>query len=120
VWFVVTTLCTSSVLLVPLVLVGAWAMTVPIIRVRSVAAGLALGSTVVVALSTARLVMISLSWRVWGPDSLWVTHDLMGTVISLIAMTAGLGILIVVAGMRDRNQRRPFTTGPTEQRVVEP
>jgi exosortase/archaeosortase len=107
-WFVVTYLCTSSVLLIPLVLVGAWAITMPLVRLRSALCGLIAGSAVVIALSTVRLVMISLAWRMWGNGSLWVTHDLIGTIISLIAMSAGLGTLVVLTGTWDRRPRRHF------------
>jgi exosortase/archaeosortase family protein len=108
VWFVVTSVCTSSVLLLPVVVVGAWAITMPLLRVRSVLGGIAAGSAVVVALNTARLVIISMSWRVWGGGSLWVTHDLIGTVISLVSTLAGLGTLIVVTGLRDKRAPRRF------------
>lgn len=107
-WFVVTTICTSSLLLVPLWIVAAWAATVRLIKLRMVLAGFAAGVPTVALISTARLVMVSVSWWKWGNPSLWVTHNLVGTLLSLLAMAAGLSVQIAVTGMRGDLRRRSF------------
>jgi exosortase/archaeosortase family protein len=107
-WFVVTFLCTSSVLLIPILLVGAWAATMPLVRLRSALAGMVTGIGVVVTLNTLRLAVIALSWSRWGDPSLWVTHDLIGTLVSLIAMTAGVGTQVIMTGATARAETRQF------------
>jgi exosortase/archaeosortase family protein len=80
----------------------------PLVRLRVAIAGFASGGTVVVTMSVARLAVIGLSWHAWGDASLWVTHDLIGTLVSLVAMAAGVGIQLVVTGSWDRGERRAF------------
>jgi exosortase/archaeosortase family protein len=107
-WFAVTSVYTSSVLLVPLIAVGAWAAAMPRVKLRVVFAGFAAGAAVVVIMSTARLALIGLSWHAWGNSSLYVTHDMIGTLVSLVAMAAGVGTQLVVTGSSDRGERRIF------------
>ena len=76
-----TTACTSAVLLIPLVAVAAASALAPLIRIRTALVALGAGGSVVVALSTTRLVLIALAWRAWGDRSLWVTHDLIGSLL---------------------------------------
>jgi exosortase/archaeosortase family protein len=108
VWFAVTSVCTSSVLLVPLIAVGAWTAAMPLVKLRVAFAGFATGGIVVVFMSTARLALIGLSWHAWGDASLFVTHDLIGTLVSLVAMATGVGVQLIVTGSWDRGERRIF------------
>jgi hypothetical protein len=107
-WFVVTTICTSGLIVLPLLGFAAWATLMRRVKVSMALAGLLAGTLVVLALSTARLAMIGLSWWQWGYPSLWLAHDFVGTFISLIAMGLGLGIQVTVTGRWGKMERRTF------------
>ena len=107
-WFVVTTLCTSGLLVLPLLGFAAWATLMRRVKVSMALAGLTAGMLVVVLLGTARLAMIGLSWWQWGYPSLWLAHDLVGTFISLIAMALGLLVEVTVTGRWGKMERRTF------------
>jgi exosortase/archaeosortase family protein len=107
-WFVVTTICTSGLIVLPLLGFASWATLMRRVRVSMALAGLFAGTLVILVLSTARLAMIGLSWWQWGYPSLWLAHDFVGTLISLIAMAAGLGVQIAVTGRWGKMERRTF------------
>ncbi len=90
VWFVVTNACTSSVLLVPIAVIAAWCLVVPTVRARSALVGAATGAIVMVGVNTLRLAGVALAWWRWGTSSLLVTHDVLGTVMSIGAAAVGI------------------------------
>jgi exosortase/archaeosortase family protein len=107
-WFVVTNICTSGLIVLPLLGFAAWATLMRRVKVSMALAGLVAGTLVVLVLSTARLAMIGLSWWKWGYPSLWLAHDFVGTFISLIAMALGLGVQVAVTGRWGKMERRSF------------
>ncbi|HEX3333255.1 MAG TPA: hypothetical protein VHS57_02885 [Acidimicrobiales bacterium] len=107
-WFVVTTICTSALIVLPLLGFATWATLMRRVKVSMALAGLAAGTAVVLVLSTARLALIGLSWWQWGYPSLWLAHDFVGTFISLVAMALGLGVQITVTGRWGKMERRSF------------
>lgn len=110
-WFVVTPACTTVLLLVPLVLFAAWSLVQRRLRPAMVVVGLAAGATVLVAFGTLRLSTIALAWRVWGDSSLWVTHTLAGSLISLASAVVALGLQAVVTGRGSPTLQRTFDRG---------
>jgi hypothetical protein len=111
-WFVVTTICTSGLIVLPLLGFATWATLMRRVKVSMAVAGLVAGTLIVLVLSTARLAMIGLSWWQWGYPSLWLAHDLVGTFISLLAMGAGLGVQVAVTGRWGKVERRTFEGEP--------
>jgi hypothetical protein len=107
-WFVVTTICTSGLIVLPLLGFATWATLMRRVKVSMALAGLVAGALVVLLLSTARLAMIGLSWWKWGYPSLWLAHDFVGTFISLIAMAGGLLVQVAVTGRWGKMERRTF------------
>lgn len=107
-WFVITPECTTLILMVPLVLFAAWSLLQRRLRPAMTLAGLAAGLTVLLTMGTVRLATIGAAWRSWGDGSLWVTHTLVGTLISLGATLAALGLQASVTGMRSPAAARSF------------
>ena len=111
-WFVVTTICTSGLIVLPLLGFATWATLMRRVKVSMALAGLFAGTLIVLVLSTARLAMIGLSWWQWGYPSLWLAHDFVGTFISLLAMAAGLGVQVAVTSRWGKVERRTFEGEP--------
>ncbi|MEU8782891.1 exosortase/archaeosortase family protein [Streptomyces sp. NPDC048637] len=107
-WIAVTAACTTTILLVPLVLIAAWAVLQPRIRPAMALLGLAAGLVVLLMTGTARLAGIGLAWHWWGARSFWLSHNLVGSLISLIATVVALGVQFKVTGLRSPAARRSF------------
>jgi len=108
VYFRITTECTTSVLLLPVALFGAWAVLQKRLRPFMVLAGIAVAWTVLVTLNSLRLSIIGLSFHAWGWNSFWITHDLVGTLLSAASLGLALLLQFRVTGMRSPATHRNF------------
>jgi exosortase/archaeosortase family protein len=97
-WLIVTSTCSSNLMLLPILAFAAWAAIARRMPTAIVLAGLVAGIAVAVTLNTARFALIALSWRAWGYQSIWATHDLAGTFISLFGTFGALVTQILVTG----------------------
>lgn len=105
---VVTSSCSTGILVMPLLLAGALALMVRRIQPLPALIGLAAGLLLLICAGTVRLTMISLAWHEWGSQSKWLSHDLLGTLITLLSGAAALGVMLVIGSRRDRTSPRAF------------
>ena len=110
---VVTSACTTSLLVAPLFLVGAGALLLRRLEVRWTFAALAVGVVVLLGLGTLRMGIIGLSWTRWGTGATWFTHDVLGTLISVVSAAAALGVMLLVITRRSRVEARTFPDSPS-------
>lgn len=107
-WFLVSTECTTGLLMVPLLMFAAFCVVQQRLRPVMVLVGLVIGAGLLMILGTIRLSTIGLAYHAWGEQSLWATHTLVGTLISLASTLAGLGVQAVVTGWRTPRRNREF------------
>lgn len=108
-WFVVTTACSSALIITPLLLVGAWFISrrsIPIVRAL---VGLGAGVLTVIIINTLREALIGLAWRAWGNGSIWLTHLVIGSFISLFAAIFAVGVFLVMIGFKRKSAQREFS-----------
>lgn len=106
---VVTGSCTTSLLVAPLFVAAVWALLLRRLRVSMTLVGLVLGIGILLALGTIRMAVIGLSWHRWGVVSAWVSHDLVGTLITISSAALALGTMLTIAARGSRVTRREFT-----------
>jgi exosortase/archaeosortase family protein len=107
-WFVVTTACSSALIVTPLLLVGAWFISrrsIPLIRAFT---GLVIGVMLVIGINTLREVLIGLAWRAYGDSSIWLTHLVIGSFISLFAAIAAIAVFLLFIGVKHKKVTREF------------
>lgn len=115
-WFRVTTECTSAVLLVPIAIVGAWMVCQRRVRIERALAGFAIGWLIVAGASTFRLLLIGLNYHFYGMSSFWVTHNMVGSLISLASTIAALFAQIRISTAGSEERARSF--GPPQGSAV--
>jgi exosortase/archaeosortase family protein len=109
--FIVTSSCSVSSLTVALFAFGVFQLLTGRGSVARVLSALAVGLTVLLLLGTARLSTIGVAWRHFEQASFWLTHDLIGTVISLISTVLAFAAMVLVVGRgRDAHRIRNFPT----------
>jgi exosortase/archaeosortase family protein len=105
---VITTSCSSSMLVTPLSLAAGWLLLLPRMAIGYTLLGYGLAAGLLVGLSTCRQVMIGLAWHEWGNVSLWLSHDFVGSLLSLAAGVIALGALFYVSGKGNFIVKRQF------------
>ncbi len=111
-WFQILPACSTALLLSPMLLLGAVATLAPRIRPRVAIAGLVAGASVLVLFGTARVAGVALAWHTWGDRSLWLTHALLGTLVSLMAGALAVMTQLSVMGWRGTPAGRSFASEP--------
>ena len=106
---VVTSTCTTSLLVVPLFVAATWLLLLQRMRPVAVLLGLATGLLVLLGLGTLRMCLIGLAWHRWGHGAIWVTHDVLGSLISVLAAAAALLVMLLVLTRSGRHEARRFT-----------
>ncbi|MGW8552600.1 exosortase/archaeosortase family protein [Streptomyces tubercidicus] len=117
VWIVVTMECTTSLMLAPVALLAAWAALQPRIRPVMTLLGFSSGLAILLALGTVRLAGIGLAFHRWGESSFWLTHNLVGSLISLFSAVIALAIQLKVMSLRNSAVPRSFDTKKGEERA---
>lgn len=101
IWFDVTTLCSSNLVIAPLlVLAGLGMLLAARIAVWRVVLGFVVAASVFFAFNIGRLVLIGWTYNHWGHESEWIAHDVFGTYVTLIASFVAVGIQLLVTGVR--------------------
>lgn len=108
--FDVTRQCSSNLMVSPLLLLAALGTLLRgRIGLLRVLLGLLAGVATCVVLNTVRLDIIGLAYGHWGTDSHWLTHDLLGSLITVAASLLAVVVQVVVAGVhRSPRARRSF------------
>jgi exosortase/archaeosortase family protein len=106
---VVTPSCTTGLLAAPLFVAGVWGLLLRRLRISLTMAGLVLGLAVLLTLGTIRMSLIGLAWHRWGRVSAWVSHDLVGTLITVLSAALALGVMLTVASRGSHTLTREFT-----------
>jgi len=88
----VTAECTVGILVLPLVIAYCLFVAFSGVRVRSALTGLGLGFLVVGVANELRLMSILVAWHRWGHGGLWVSHVLVGSIMSLCAVVLALAV----------------------------
>ncbi|WP_276971855.1 archaeosortase/exosortase family protein [Ferrimicrobium acidiphilum] len=107
-WFVVTTACSSALIVTPLLLVGAWFISRRSIPFMRALTGLVAGVALVLIVNTLRETLIGLAWRAYGDGSIWLTHLVIGSFISLFAAIAAIAVFLLAIGIRRKKAAREF------------
>ncbi|MGZ4531408.1 MAG: hypothetical protein ACXVXP_03540 [Mycobacteriaceae bacterium] len=112
---IVTAACTSSLLVGPLFFVAAWAVLQQRMRPWAVVSGLLCAMVIVLGIGTVRMSLIGLAWHSWGRSSAWVSHDVTGTVLTLLSGVIGLATLFLVAARLSPAPARRFIAEATRE-----
>ncbi|MGN6723055.1 MAG: archaeosortase/exosortase family protein [Marmoricola sp.] len=101
IWFNVTTECSSSLIVAPLLALAAGGlMLVGRIAVWRVVLGFIAGAGLFFVLNSGRLAFIGLAYDHWGTQAHWATHDVIGSFITVIASLLALTTQLLVTGVR--------------------
>ncbi|MDN3026034.1 archaeosortase/exosortase family protein [Streptomyces sp. S.PB5] len=100
----ITAGCSSAMLIIPLLMVGAGFMLSRRSTVSRILAGTGVGAAVLVATNQLRFGLIAVFSQKWGYEGFGWAHTVVGSVISLVGVAASVSVLLLVA-MRRRQGR---------------
>jgi len=107
-WFRVTTECTSAVLLVPIAIATAWLVSQRRVRIDRALLGFGVGWAIVATASTFRLFAIGLNYHLYGMPSFWITHNLVGSLITLASTIFALFVQVRITTSGADKRGRSF------------
>ncbi|GED08018.1 hypothetical protein CCE02nite_00170 [Cellulosimicrobium cellulans] len=91
-------MCSTVVLLAPLLLTAAVVAPFRRFSARNVVRGLAVSSLIAVAANLARFVMIAYAYHSWGGDGFDVTHHLVGSLFVIACFVVAFAVLVRTVG----------------------
>lgn len=91
-------MCSTVVLLAPLLLTAAVVAPFQRFSARNVVRGLAVSSLIAVAANLVRFVMIAYAYYSWGGDGFNVTHHLVGSLFVIACFVAAFAVLVRTVG----------------------
>ena len=94
-----TSECTSLLLMLPSVAAFSLYVSFWGVALRRAFAGLAVAIAVEFGANQARILMIAVSWWHWGSAGFWVSHAVVGSVLSLAMALGGLYLQARITGV---------------------
>ncbi|MEV7003983.1 archaeosortase/exosortase family protein [Streptomyces sp. NPDC093982] len=107
----ITAGCSSALLIVPLLLVGAGFMISRRSTVVRILAGTGIGAAVLVVTNQLRLCLIAWFSQQWGHEGFGWAHTVLGSLLSLVGVAASVIVLLLVA-MRRQEPGEPSNGAP--------
>ena len=104
----ITSTCTSGLLALPCLGAMCFYLLHRGVRLSAALLGLATGVLVVFVLNEARLATMVAGWTEFGGKGLWIAHELIGTVISVVAVLLALGAQLRLSAWNSQPQAREF------------
>lgn len=106
----ITPLCSTIVLLAPIVLIAGGLMLFPRFELRNVVRGLLIAVPLAIVGNLIRYVLVAFALQVWGMPGFDIMHHYVGSVFVLLC-TASAIVLLLVISARGRLTRRSRATG---------
>lgn len=111
--FLITTLCSTLVLVTPLLVLASVLLVFPRFRIRFIAKGALLALALAVGANIARFVLVAVALQVGGRGAFDIAHHYVGSI--LVILCAALAILLLlrvatVGGLKDRRQAGELDT----------
>ncbi|MFD8396199.1 archaeosortase/exosortase family protein [Streptomyces sp. NPDC059680] len=103
----ITAGCSSAMLIIPLLLVGAGFMLSRRSTVSRILAGTGIGAVVLVVTNQLRIGLIASFSQKWGDVGFGWAHTVVGSLLSLVGVAASVTILMLVALRRRKPVDRP-------------
>jgi exosortase/archaeosortase family protein len=107
----ITAGCSSALLILPLLLVGAGFMASHRSTIPRILAGTGIGAALLVVTNQLRLCLIAFFYQQWGDDGFGWAHTVVGSLLSLVGVAASVAALLLVA-MRRREPRDQLNGAP--------
>ena len=106
----ITPLCSTIVLLAPIVLITGGLMLFPRFELRHVLRGVVIAVPLAIVGNLIRYVLVAFALQVWGMPGFDIMHHYVGSVFVLLC-TASAIVLLLVISTRGRLTRRSSVTG---------
>lgn len=103
----ITAGCSSALLILPLLLVGAGFMISQRSTIPRILAGTGIGAAVLIVTNQLRLCLIAWFSQQWGDEGFGWAHTVVGSLLSLVGVAASVTALLLVA-MRRQEPRVPM------------
>ncbi|MER6529120.1 archaeosortase/exosortase family protein [Streptomyces sp. NPDC001508] len=103
----ITAGCSSAMLIIPLLLVGAGFMLSRRAPVTRILAGTAIGAALLVLTNQLRFGLIASFSQKWGYEGFGWAHTVIGSIVSLVGVAVSVTVLLLVA-MRRAKPRTPL------------
>ncbi|MFF0226958.1 archaeosortase/exosortase family protein [Streptomyces sp. NPDC004629] len=103
----ITAGCSSAMLIIPLLLVGAGFMLSRRAPVARILAGTAIGAALLILTNQLRFGLIALFSQKWGYEGFGWAHTVIGSIVSLVGVAVSVTVLLLVA-MRRAEPRTPL------------
>ncbi|MGI5444031.1 archaeosortase/exosortase family protein [Streptomyces shenzhenensis] len=100
----ITAGCSSAMLIIPLLLVGAGFMLSRRSTIARILAGTAIGATLLVVTNQLRFGLIAWFSQEWGYEGFGWAHTVVGSLVSLVGVALSVTILLLVAMRRREPQ----------------
>lgn len=95
--FLITPLCTSLVIITPVLVLAGVLLLFPRYRLSWVLRGLLIALPLAVGANVARFVLVGVALQLWGRGGFEVMHHYVGSVIVLVCSAVALVLLLLVA-----------------------
>ncbi|MFE7975696.1 archaeosortase/exosortase family protein [Streptomyces shenzhenensis] len=100
----ITAGCSSAMLIIPLLLVGAGFMLSRRSTVARILAGTAIGAALLVVTNQLRFGLIAWFSQEWGYEGFGWAHTVVGSLVSLVGVALSVTVLLLVAMRRRESQ----------------
>lgn len=102
----ITAGCSSAMLIIPLLLVGAGFMLSRRSTISRILAGTGIGAAVLIVTNQVRIGLIASFFQKWGAEGFGWAHAVVGSILSLVGVAASVTALLLVAMRRPRSNDR--------------
>ncbi|MDX3763423.1 archaeosortase/exosortase family protein [Streptomyces sp. AK02-04a] len=102
----ITAGCSSAMLIIPLLLVGAGFMLSRRSTISRILTGTVIGAAVLVATNQVRIALIASFSQKWGEEGFGWAHTVVGSILSLVGVAASVTALLLVAMRRQKRDDR--------------
>ncbi|MEU2718304.1 archaeosortase/exosortase family protein [Streptomyces sp. NPDC007205] len=102
----ITAGCSSAMLIIPLLLVGAGFMLSRRSTVSRILAGTGIGAALLIATNQVRIGLIASFSQRWGEEGFGWAHAVVGSLLSLVGVAASVTALLLVAMRRPQRDGR--------------
>jgi exosortase/archaeosortase family protein len=110
----ITPLCSTIVLLTPIVMLAGGLMLFPRFELRNVVRGLLIAVPLAIVGNMIRYVLVAFALQVWGQQGFDIMHHWVGSVFVLLCTALAIVLLLIISA-RGRLTRRSSATGRHNQ-----
>lgn len=109
--FEITPLCSTSVLLTPILVLGGILQLFPRYRSVDTLRALAIGAPIAIAANLARYALVTFAYQAWGPTGFDVMHHYIGSILVILCTAGAIVLMLVIATRGSLRRRKPGRHG---------